>query len=171
MVVEVLDNIRKLNERELLSYWIRGEYEEAETYLKLAERAKELGLPAEVYETFKQLGDESKEHGDELYQIYRREYGEELVEVNVPNVEALNVLGKFWKVEDFGDVLRIALESEKLAETIYRKLAEECRDEKLRSIYLRLADIERGHYERLKALANKMGVELDMEKGCEKESG
>ncbi len=45
MVVEILNEIRKLNERELLSYWIKGEYEEAETYWKLAERAKELGLP------------------------------------------------------------------------------------------------------------------------------
>jgi len=152
MVVEVLDNIRKLNERELLSYWVEGEYEEAETYWKLAERAKELGLPEEVYETFKQLGDESKEHGDELYQIYRREYGEGLVEVNVPNVEALNVLGKFWKVEDLGDVLRIALESEKLAETIYRKLAEETDNEELRKVYLYLADVEKGHYSALKAL-------------------
>ncbi|WP_456365277.1 ferritin-like domain-containing protein [Thermococcus sp.] len=159
MVVEILNEIRKLNERELLSYWIKGEYEEAETYWKLAERAKELGLPDNVVETFKRLGDESKGHGDELLRIYRKEYGKELAEVNVPNVEALNVLGKFWKVEDIKDVLRIAMESEKLAETIYRKLAEECRDEKLRETYLWLAEIERGHYESLASLKGQLGLE------------
>ncbi len=150
MVVEVLNEIRKLDERELLSYWIKGEYEEAETYWKLAERAKELGLPDEVVETFKRLGDESKMHGDELFKIYKEAYGEELVEVNVPNVEALNVLGKFWKVEDLADVLDNAMESEKLAETIYRRLAEECDKESLKGTYLKLAEVERGHYEALK---------------------
>jgi rubrerythrin len=153
MVVEILEEIRKLNERELLSYWIEGEYEEAKTYWKLAERAKELGLPEEVVNTFKRLGDESKGHGDELYKIYRQNYGSELLDVNIPNVESLNVLGKFWKVEDLKDVLQIAMESEKLAETIYRKLAEETEDQQLKEIYLKLADVERGHYESLKKLA------------------
>lgn len=154
MVVGILNEIRKLNERELLSYWIRGEYEEAETYLKLAERAKELGLPKEVYETFERLGKESKGHGDELYKIYRERYGEELVDVNIPSVEGTHVLGKFWKVEDLEDVIKVALESEKLAETIYRKLAEECEEEELRKTYLRLAEVERGHYEALLRLLN-----------------
>ncbi|WP_297523159.1 ferritin family protein, partial [Thermococcus sp.] len=112
-----------------------------------------------VVETFKRLGDESKRHGDELLKIYRAEYGKELVEVNVPNVEALNVLGKFWKVEDIKDVLRIAMESEKLAETIYRRLAEECSNERLRETYLRLAEIERGHYESLASLKGQLGLE------------
>jgi rubrerythrin len=152
MAVEILEEIRKLDERELLSYWIKGEYEEAETYLKLAERAKELGLPKEVYETFERLGKESKGHGDELYKIYREKYGDELIEVNVPSVEGTHVLGKFWKVEDLEDVLINAMEAEKLAETIYRKLAEETDNEELKKVYLYLADVEKGHYSALKAL-------------------
>ncbi|WP_457742883.1 ferritin-like domain-containing protein [Thermococcus sp.] len=152
MVVELIEQIKNLNEKELLSYWIRGEYEEAETYWKLAERAKELGLPEEVVQTFKRLGDESKRHGDELYEIYREQYGEDLAEVKIASLEATHVLGKFWKVEDLPDVLQNAMEAEKLAETIYRKLAEECNKDELREIYLRLADIERGHYEALRKL-------------------
>ena len=152
MTVEVIEEIKKLNERELMSYWIKGEYEEAETYWKLAERARELGLPENVVETFKRLGDESKRHGDELLRIYQEKYGEKLLDVSIPNVESLDVLGKFWKVEDLEDVLRIAMESEKLAETIYRKLAEETENPKLKETYLRLANIESGHYSSLKAL-------------------
>ena len=109
MVVEILKELRKLNERELLSYWVMGEYEEAEVYSRLSERAKELGLPEDVVETFKKLGEESKAHGDELYSVYRQKYGEELVEVRIPNVESLNVMGKFWKVNDLGDFFRNAL--------------------------------------------------------------
>ncbi len=151
-MIEVLEEIKKLNERELLSYWIKGEYEEAETYLKLAERAKELGLPEEVYETFERLGKESKAHGDELYKIYRQKYGEELADVNIASIEGTHLLGKFYKIEDLEDVLRSAMEAEKLAETIYRKLAEETDSEGLRKVYLYLADVERGHYLTLKTL-------------------
>ncbi|MDV3103807.1 ferritin-like domain-containing protein [Thermococcus waiotapuensis] len=156
MAVEILKEIRKLNERELLSYWIKGEYEEAEMYWKLAERSKELDLPENVVETFRRLGDESRGHGDGLLRIYRDEYGEELVEVRVPNVEALDVLGKFWKVEDLEDVLEIAMESEKLAETIYRKLAGETENPKLREAYLLLAETEKGHYEALASLRKSL---------------
>jgi rubrerythrin len=166
MVVELIEQIKNLDERELLSYWIRGEYEEAETYWKLAERAKELGLPEEVVSTFKRLGDESKRHGDELYDIYREQYGEELAEVNVASLEATHVLGKFWKVEDLPDVLQNAMEAEKLAETIYRRLAEECSRENLRDVYLRLADIEKGHYESLLRLAKNLGINFEKEEGC-----
>ena len=159
MTAELIETIKKLDERELLSYWIRGEYEEAETYLKLAERARELDLPVEVYETFEMLSRESRSHGDELYRIYRERYGDELAEVNVASIEGTHVLGKFWKVSDLEDVLMAAMESEKLAETIYRKLAEETDKEDLKSIYLRLADVERGHYERLKTLYQRRKID------------
>ncbi|WP_297064671.1 ferritin family protein, partial [Thermococcus sp.] len=98
------------------------------------------------------LGKESKDHGDELYKIYREKYGDELVRVNAPSIEGTHVLGKFWKVEDLEDVLQNAMEAEKLAETIYRKLAEETDSEELKKVYLYLADVEKGHYERLRAL-------------------
>lgn len=72
--------------------------------------------------------------------------------VNAPSIEGTHVLGKFWKVEDLEDVLQNAMEAEKLAETIYRKLAEETDSEELKKAYLYLADVEKGHYERLRAL-------------------
>jgi len=149
MGVELMEQIKGLNERELLSYWIKGEYEEAETYSLLAERARELGLPDEVVETFRKLAEDSRRHGDELYEIYRAKYGEELADVKVASIEGTHILGKFYKVEDLEDVIRSAMEAEKLAETIYRKLAEES---EFRDTYLKLAAIERGHYESLKRL-------------------
>ncbi len=165
MVVEILEEIRKLKERELLSYWVQGEYEEARVYSQLADRAEELGLPKDVVETFRRLSEDSKEHGDSLYELYRRKYGEELVEVDIPNVEATHVVGRFWMVEDIEDVLRNALDAEKLAETIYRKLAEEAQGE-LRELYLKLAEEELGHYKSLLKVAETLGVDV---RGREKE--
>lgn len=70
MVVEIFNEIRKLDERELLSYWIKGEYEEVEMYWKFVECVKEFGLLEEVVNIFKRFGDELKGYGDEFYKIY-----------------------------------------------------------------------------------------------------
>jgi len=161
MTVEIIEALRKLNERELLSYWINGEYEEARIYAQLAERAEELGLPEEVVETFKRLGEESKGHGDDLYRTYVSKYGEELLDVRVPNVESAHVVGRFWKVEDLGDVLRNAMDAEKLAEVIYRHLAEEATDEDVKEAYLLLADMEVDHYGDLKKIAERLGIDVE----------
>jgi len=165
VVVEILEEIRKLNERELLSYWIEGEYEEARVYSQLADRAEELGLPKDVIDTFRRLSEESKGHGDGLYELYKKKYGEELVKVDIPNVETTHVVGRFWMVEDIEDVLRNALDAEKLAETIYRKLAEEAQGE-LRELYMELAEEELGHYKSLLKVAKTLGFEIG---GREKE--
>jgi len=147
---EILSRLSSLSEKELLSYWIKGEYEEAETYLKLAEKARELGLPEEVVNTFVVLAKESKGHGSRLREIYRRKYGEEPVMVDVPGVEA-EILRQDMKVpEDVVEVLRNAMESELFAKRLYERLAEETNDDSLRRVYLYLAEIERGHYERLR---------------------
>ncbi|WP_457750578.1 ferritin-like domain-containing protein [Thermococcus sp.] len=164
-MIEILNEIRKLDERELLSYWIEGEYEEARVYSQLADRAEELGLPKEVVDTFRRLSEESKGHGDDLYVVYREKYGKELVKVDIPNVETTHVVGRFWMVEDIEDVLRNALDAEKLAETIYRKLAEEAQGE-LGELYLELAEEEFGHYKALLEVAKALGLEIE---GKEKE--
>ena len=51
------------------------------------------------------------------------------------------------------------MESEKLAETIYKKLAEETKNPRLKEAYLRLAEVERGHYESLLSLRKSLGLE------------
>ncbi|WP_456422393.1 ferritin-like domain-containing protein [Thermococcus sp.] len=145
----ILSRLSTLSERELLSYWIRGEYEEAETYWKLAEKAKELGLPERVVNTFVVLAKESKEHGDRLREIYRRNYGE-LVDVDIPGVEAEVLELTMESPEDVVDVLTRAMKAELFAKNLYEKLAEETGSESLREVYLYLAEIEGSHYERLK---------------------
>ncbi|WP_297535812.1 ferritin family protein [Thermococcus sp.] len=146
----ILSALSGLSERELLSYWIRGEYEEAETYWKLAKRAKELELPEDVIETFVVLAKESREHGDRLREIYVRSYGENPVEVGIPGVEAEALKLEMDTPKDVLEVLARAMETELFAESLYEKLATETGSDSLKSIYLYLAEIERGHYERLK---------------------
>jgi len=145
----ILSRLSALSERELLSYWVRGEYEEAETYWKLAEKAKELGLPERVVNTFVVLAKESKEHGDRLREIYRRNYGE-LVEVDIPGVEAEVLMLTMESPEDVVGVLTRAMKAELFAKNLYERLASQTESKALRDVYLYLAEIEGNHYERLK---------------------
>ncbi len=147
---KILSRLSTLSERELLSYWIKGEYEEAETYLKLAERAKNLGLPESVVNTFVVLAKESKEHGNRLKEIYIRNYGGEVLEVDVPGIEAEFLKLTMDTPQDIIDVLNRAMESELFAKNLYEKLARETESESLREVYLYLARIEEWHYKKLK---------------------
>ncbi|WP_457742884.1 ferritin-like domain-containing protein [Thermococcus sp.] len=149
-LLQVLSALSPLSEKELLSYWIRGEYEEAETYWKLAERAKELGLPEEVIETFIVLAKESREHGNRLREIYMRSYRENPIEVDIPGLEAEMLRLEMDTPGDILDVLVKAMETELFAKALYEKLAAETNSASLRKVYLYLAEIERGHYESLK---------------------
>lgn len=64
------DMLLGLSEREILSYWIWGEYEEARIYWGLAKKAEELRLPPGLLSAFRKLAKESEEHGDTLKRIY-----------------------------------------------------------------------------------------------------
>ncbi|ALV63699.1 Rubrerythrin [Thermococcus sp. 2319x1] len=146
----ILDKLKKLDEKSLLAYWIKGEHDEAEFYEKLAQRAKELGLPESLVETFIILSKESKEHGDTLRNIFLRNYGEEPIPPDLPPIEVAPLLDKFERAEDVFEVLKLAMESELLAKKLYTHLAENEKREEFKKIYLILAAVESSHYERLK---------------------
>lgn len=144
------DSLKKLDEKSLLAYWIKGEYDEADMYRELAQRARELGLSESLIETFICLSKESKEHGDTLRKMFLRNYGEEPTPPDIPPIEVGPILDKFERAEDVFEVLQLAMESELLAKRIYERLAEEEKREELRKVYLSLAAVEGSHYERLK---------------------
>ncbi len=138
-----------LDEKQLLSYWIKGEYEEAEAYMRLARRAQEIGLPENVAQTFAILAKDSVDHGKKLKKIYVSTYGEEPEDVDVPGLEA-EVLKEVTLTEDnVLEVLKLAMESELLARDVYIHLASNTSDERLKGVYLHLARIEEGHYRKL----------------------
>ena len=155
-VEEIIERLRGLNYEEALAYWIASELEEAEFYRKLAERARNLGLPESLIETFLKLGEESERHALELRKEFRASFGRE-PSSDVPPIEVLPVLDRFERADQVKEVLETAMESELIAMNAYKALAEKVEDERLRELYLRLADVERGHYEALKREYEKLG--------------
>ena len=148
-VEEVIERLQKISYEEALAYWIASEREEAEFYRELAERAKNLGLPESLVETFLKLSRDSERHAEELTRHLRRSFGGE-PSTEIPPLEVLPVLEKFERADQVKEVLETAMESERMAMEAYKALAEKVDDERLRELYLKLAEVERGHYEALK---------------------
>jgi len=155
-VGEIIGRLQKLSYEEALAYWIASEREEAEFYRELAERARNLGLPESLVETFLKLSGDSERHAEELTKQFRVSFGRE-PSSEIPPLEVLPVLEKFERADQVKEVLEAAMESELIAMNAYKTLAEKVEDPKLRELYLTLADVERGHYEALKREYERLG--------------
>ncbi|WP_297512366.1 ferritin family protein [Thermococcus sp.] len=155
-VEEIIERLQKLSYEEALAYWIASEGEEAEFYRKLAERAKNLGLPESLVETFLKLSRDSEKHAQELTRQFRASFGREPL-TKLPPIEVLPVLDRFERADQVREVLEAAMESELIAMNAYKALAEKVEDERLRELYLTLAEVEKGHYEALKREYERLG--------------
>jgi rubrerythrin len=155
-VEDIIETLSNLSYEEALAYWISGEKEEAELYRKLAERAKVLGLGESIVKVFEKLSNDSQRHAEELTKVFREGFSRE-PKTDIPPVEVLPVLNKFERADQIKEVLEAAMESELTAHKVYKLLAEKVDDERLRELYLKLAEVERTHYEALKAEYEKLG--------------
>jgi len=155
-VDEVIERLSRVGYEEAVAYWIESEREEAEFYRELAERARNLSLGESIVETFERLSRESLEHAQELLEVFRKDFGKE-PQSDLPLLEVLPVLDKLERADQIGEVLKAAMESELIAVRAYEKLAGMVSDEKVRELYLKLAEVERGHYEALKREYERLG--------------
>ncbi|BAD86285.1 rubrerythrin-related protein [Thermococcus kodakarensis KOD1] len=155
-VDEVIEMLSKLSYEEALAYWISGEREEAKLYKELAERARALGLGESIVKVFEKLSKDSQRHAEELTKIFKESFSRE-PKTDIPPVEVLSVLNKFERADQIKEVLEAAMESELTAHKVYKLLAEKVEDERLKELYLKLAEVERTHYEALKAEYEKLG--------------
>ena len=153
---DVIERLKVLSYEEALAYWISGEREEAKLYKELAERAKALGLEKGVVEVLEKLSKDSQRHAEELTKIFKESFSKE-PKTDIPLVEVLSVFNKFERADQIREVLEAAMESELTAHRVYKLLAEKVNDGRLRELYLRLAEVERTHYEALKAEYEKLG--------------
>ncbi|WP_297421549.1 ferritin family protein [Thermococcus sp.] len=155
-VEEVISRLSKFSYEEVLAYWVKSEGEEAQFYRELAERAKNLCLPESLVGTFGKLSEDSKRHAEELTRIFKETYSRE-PKSEVPPLEVMPVLDRFERADQVKEVLEAAMESELIAMNAYRTLTEKVDDPKLRELYLKLAEVERTHYEALRNEYEKLG--------------
>lgn len=145
-----MHELKKLDEKSLLAYWIKGEYDEADMYRELVRGQENSAFrnPSLRHSSASQRSLKSTETRSE--RCSSGNYGEEPTPPDIPPIEVAPLLEKFERAEDVFEVLQLAMESELLAKRIYERLAEEEKREELKKVYLSLAAVEGSHYERLK---------------------
>ena len=151
---EILKKIEKLDYKELISYWMSQEVQEAEMYYKLHQMSKEVNWDKRVSELFYQLYEESLGHAEALLKMFKEIFHQEKpptvdigpleVEISEENLKELVYRGSLK------EILEYLMGTEKLAHDVYSYLAEKTKDEDAKSTLLWLAKIEKGHYKKLR---------------------
>jgi len=144
---EVVDKLKSLSFKEALSYAIFNEEDEAKYYAELAQKAKRPSVRA----LFLQMSDESLEHKERLYSLFKKVFpDEEPVKIDAPPVEVAPFYPEFEKVEDYLHALEYCMESELFAKRTYEILSTKAEDEEARALFAQLALMEEEHYERIR---------------------
>ncbi|WP_457741848.1 DUF835 domain-containing protein [Thermococcus sp.] len=144
---KVIERLKKASPKELLSYAIRNEVEEAKYYARLASRAKRLSVKA----LFLKMSEESREHEAALRDLFRKLFpGEKPLIVELPPVEVAPLYPKFASVEDYITALEYCMESELFAKRTYELLGEVAENKEVRELALSLAAMEEEHYQEIK---------------------
>ncbi|ASJ00326.1 DUF835 domain-containing protein [Thermococcus gorgonarius] len=146
---KVIEALKNRPVKEVLSYAIFNEKDEVEYYRKLAEHAGRESIKV----LFIQMAEESQEHYDRLYSLFKKLYpDEEPVKVDAPPVEVAPLYPKFETVDDYLEALEYCMQSELFAKETYEVLALKAENEESRVLFAQLAEMEKDHYLRLKKL-------------------
>ena len=152
----ILEEIAKLDYRELMAYWMDQEVQEAEMYYKLHQMSKEVNWDPRVSKLFYELYRESLGHAEALLKMFKEMFpGEKPPRVNVPPLEVELSEEKLRDLVyrgNLGEILEYLMGTEKLAHDVYLHLAEETNDEDAKATLRWLAKIENGHYTKLRNL-------------------
>ncbi|MDK2853892.1 MAG: hypothetical protein PWQ92_786 [Thermococcaceae archaeon] len=158
-IKKLLQTLPKLSMKEILSYWINAEVEEAEMYHRLYELSKELTWIEEVPKVFRKLSEESLEHAEELLRLYKKLFpGEKPIPVNLPPLEVVLAepeLERFLEKGRAEELFDILMENEKMAAEAYEYLSKLSENPEVKEVAKWLAEIEWGHYNHIKALKEK----------------
>ncbi|ACS89665.1 ferritin-like domain-containing protein [Thermococcus sibiricus] len=153
---QILEAISKLGTKELLVYWMDQEVKEAEMYHRLYAISSEVNWDEKVSKLFLDMYNDCLEHAETLLKLYRTMYpDEEVIKVDLP---ALEVELSEKRLRDLvyqgrlQEILEYLMGTEKIAHDVYEYLAKQTTDEEVKAILKWLAEIENGHYERLRSL-------------------
>ncbi len=150
---DLISRLKKLDLRQLLSYWILNERKKAELYEILARKARELNLDDSAYDIFRVLSLEAVRHDRKLMAVYERTFKtRELRTVELPSLDSASILEKFEGSDDVLEILETALRLEELAGEVYEILTESATDEYMKAVFSYLGSTERLHRRTIESL-------------------
>jgi rubrerythrin len=144
--------LAELTEREVVALAIASEEEDSRIYQSFADRLR-TDFPASAG-IFDAMADEEREHRNSLYDLYRTRFGEHLPPIRREDVRGFFKRRAVWWSPnlDLDKMRREAELMELQAANFYDKAALQARDVSVRELFVKLADVERGHEQRASEL-------------------
>lgn len=147
-----MPTLNELSEREVLALAITSEEEDARIYQTFADRCRET-FPGST-RVFEEMADEERAHRADLYALYRGRFGEHLPAIRRDDVRGFLRRKPVWLTK------RLPLERmrqevavmEMETARFYERAAEQTTDVAVRELFVRLAEVERGHEKKAAAL-------------------
>lgn len=148
-----MKTLSELTDREVLALAIANEEEDSRIYQSFADRLRpDFGASAAIFDG---MADEERGHRDSLYALYRQRFGEHLPPIRREDVRGFLKRRPVWWSPNLDlDKMRDEAElMERQAANFYEKAAGQSRDVSVRELFVKLAEIERGHERRAEEIA------------------
>jgi rubrerythrin len=147
-----MKTLSELSEREVLALAIANEEEDSRIYQSFADRLR-ADFPGSAG-IFDAMAEEEREHRNSLYDLYRSRFGEHLPPIRREDVRGfLRRRTVWWSPNLSLEKMRREAEVMELeAAKFYEKAADQARDVSVRELFVRLAEVERGHGRRAEEL-------------------
>jgi len=144
-----MKSLAELTESEVLALAIANEEEDSRIYQTFAEKLrKNFAASAKVFD---EMAEEERSHRSTLYDAYRQRFGEHLPPIRREDVRGFLKRRSVWMLDNLG-VERMRKEAEVMelqAANFYDKAAAQARDLGVRELFVHLAEVERGHENRV----------------------
>jgi erythrin-vacuolar iron transport family protein len=140
-----MKTLSELTEREVVALVIANEEEDSRIYQSFADRLRP-DFPASAG-IFDAMAEEEREHRNSLYDLFRGRFGQHLPPIRREDVRGfLKRRPVWWSPNlDLDKMRREAALMELQAANFYEKAAAQTGDVSVREMFVRLAEIERGH--------------------------
>ena len=145
--------LSELTEREVLALAIANEEEDSRIYQSFADRLRpDFTASAGMFD---EMAEEERGHRNFLYEAYRERFGEHLPPIRREDVRGfLKRRPVWWNVNlDLRKMRAEAELMERQAANFYDQAADQSRDVSVRELFVKLAEIERGHERKAEEIA------------------
>ncbi len=147
MSIEINQKLRTAKGKELYEVILEAELASEKEYLELAEKVTD----EKAKEIFKKMAKEERNHHDKVAKqfldiIYQMEDRMMPEQMDLPDFKEAPDADKIKSDIEFSEALKLALEGEKLAYSIYKQAAEKTEDKQTKKTLELMAQEEQNHY-------------------------
>jgi rubrerythrin len=150
-----MPTLKELTEREVLALAISSEEEDSRIYQTFADKCRE-NFTAST-KIFEDMAEEERQHRDSLYHLYKQKFGEHLPPIRRDDVSGFLKRRPVWLTKHLTlnkmrqEVAIMEMETVKF----YLRAAEQSTDVSMRELFVKLAEVEKGHEKRATELEDE----------------